>query len=291
MLSICVRLMVLKSYLNVPDQCMEFFAKMILDVTPVKENMYTSYYDAKRMMSKLGLYVKKIDCCIGGRVLFYDNEFGSNDRVLEECKFCKSLRLQRMFASMHNASQMTWYHTNIVTSSMMRHPFDGERDELGRTSLLNEIHLETHIKRNEKFVDDRSRNTQHPELPAPPLGYPADPNLDFHTWYDVAYGKRKNKRVYGPGGYAKTIRQRDRSFRMRLTDGKGSSRPPMLTDDMLENVTNLVHTEIARETTTRNGEMEEMRRKQAEMKEELRRKTMEYEEAMHDATERKRRFE
>ena len=31
-----------------------------------------------------------------------------------------------MFASMHNASQMTWYHTNIVTSSMMRHPFDGE---------------------------------------------------------------------------------------------------------------------------------------------------------------------
>ena len=87
-------------------------------------------------------------------MLFYDNEFGTNDGELEECKFCNSLRylvhskgvdrkqkqvavksmfylpiihkLQRMFASMHNANQLTWHHTNIISSGMMRHLSDGE---------------------------------------------------------------------------------------------------------------------------------------------------------------------
>ncbi|CAK8577297.1 unnamed protein product [Lathyrus sativus] len=90
MLSMCVRLLAAKSNWNVLDQCLEFFAKMMLDATPVKENMPKSYYDAKRMVSKLGLKVKKIDCCIGGCMLFYDNEFGTNDGGLEECKFCQS---------------------------------------------------------------------------------------------------------------------------------------------------------------------------------------------------------
>lgn len=36
--------------------------------------------------------MKNIDCCIGGYMFFYDNEFGTNDRGLEECKFCQSLR-------------------------------------------------------------------------------------------------------------------------------------------------------------------------------------------------------
>ena len=153
-LSMCVRLLAAKSNWNVPDQCLDFFARMMLDATPVKENMPTSYYDAKRMVSKLGLEVKRIDCCIGGCMLFYDNEFGTNDGELEQCKFCNSLRylvpskgvdrkkkrvavksmfylpiiprLQRMFASMHSASQMTWHHTNKTSSGMMRHPSDGE---------------------------------------------------------------------------------------------------------------------------------------------------------------------
>lgn len=31
-----------------------------------------------------------------------------------------------MFASIHNANQMTWHRTNIISSGMMRHPFHGE---------------------------------------------------------------------------------------------------------------------------------------------------------------------
>ncbi|XP_058764423.1 uncharacterized protein LOC131637872 [Vicia villosa] len=115
-----------KAQKNVPDQCLEFFAKMMLDVTPMKENMPTSYYDAKRMVSKLGVQVKKIHCCIQGCMLFYDNEFGISGGALEECKFCQSPRLQIMFASMHSASQMSWYHTNKISSVMMGHPSDGE---------------------------------------------------------------------------------------------------------------------------------------------------------------------
>ncbi|CAK8543689.1 unnamed protein product [Lathyrus sativus] len=150
----CVRLLDAKSNWNVPDQCLEYFAKMMLDATPTKDNLPTSYCDAKRLVSKLGLEVRKIDCFINRCMLFYDNEFGINDEVLEEFKFYKSpryqvrskaisrkqkrvavksifylpiiLRLKRLFASMHNASQMTWHHTNKTSSCTMRHPYDGE---------------------------------------------------------------------------------------------------------------------------------------------------------------------
>ncbi|CAK8534319.1 unnamed protein product [Lathyrus sativus] len=131
-LSMCVRLLAAKSNWNVPDQCLEFFAKMMLDSNPTKDNFPTSFYDAKRLVSKLDLEVRKIECCISGCMLFYENEFDTNDGALEECKFCKSPRykvrskaidrkqkhvavksmfylwiiprLKRMFASMHNAS-------------------------------------------------------------------------------------------------------------------------------------------------------------------------------------------
>ncbi|GAU25221.1 hypothetical protein TSUD_17330 [Trifolium subterraneum] len=152
-LSMCVRLLAAKSNWNVPEDCLEFFSKMMLDATPVKGNLPTSYYHAKRLVSKLGLQVKKIDCCVQGCMLFYDNEFGTNDGALQECKFCnapryqvrnsdvhrkqkrvsvKSMlympiipRLQRLFASMKTASQMTWHYYNKTNSNVMRHPCDG----------------------------------------------------------------------------------------------------------------------------------------------------------------------
>ena len=78
-LSMCVRLLAAKSNWNVPDQCLEFFAKMMLDATPTKDNLPTSFYDAKRLVSKLGLEARTIDCFISGCMLFYHNEFGTND--------------------------------------------------------------------------------------------------------------------------------------------------------------------------------------------------------------------
>ena len=72
-LSMCVRLLASKSNWNVPDQCLEFISKMLLDVTPIKTGFPKSYYDAKKLVSKLGLEVRRIDCCEDGCMLFYDN--------------------------------------------------------------------------------------------------------------------------------------------------------------------------------------------------------------------------
>jgi len=46
-----------------------------------------NYYDAKRLVSKLGLTARRIDCCIQGSMLFYDNEYEKNDIALIRCKF------------------------------------------------------------------------------------------------------------------------------------------------------------------------------------------------------------
>jgi len=78
-LSLCVRLLAYKSNWNVPDQCSDFITKILLDVTPTKKNLPTNYYDAKRLVLKLGLEAKRIYYCVKGCTLFYDNEYGKND--------------------------------------------------------------------------------------------------------------------------------------------------------------------------------------------------------------------
>ncbi|KAI5411002.1 hypothetical protein KIW84_056239 [Lathyrus oleraceus] len=93
-LSMYVRLLVVKSNWNIPYQCLELFAKMMLDATRTKDNLPTSFNDAKRLVVKLGLEVRKINCCISGCMLFYDHEFGTNGGALEKCQFCKSPRYQ-----------------------------------------------------------------------------------------------------------------------------------------------------------------------------------------------------
>ena len=86
-LSISARLLACKSNWNIPDQCLEFISKMLLDVTPIKECLQKKIYDAKRLVSKLGLEAKRIDCCVDGCMLYYNN-----DGVLTECKLCNKLR-------------------------------------------------------------------------------------------------------------------------------------------------------------------------------------------------------
>jgi len=105
-------------------------------------------HDAKSLVSKLGLEAKRIDYCVDGCMLYYDN-----DVALTECKFCNKhryraktigtsnrypglvkamfylpiiLRLQRLFASIQTASQMSWHYENKISSGMLRHPSNGE---------------------------------------------------------------------------------------------------------------------------------------------------------------------
>ncbi|KOM41381.1 hypothetical protein LR48_Vigan04g157900 [Vigna angularis] len=90
----CVRLFSCKSNWNIPNQCIDFIAKMIRDATPIKSGLPKTYYDAKKCVSKWGLQSQRIDCCVDGRMLFYDNEYGKNDITLLKCKFCGKPRYQ-----------------------------------------------------------------------------------------------------------------------------------------------------------------------------------------------------
>jgi len=47
-----------------------------------------NYYKVKKIISKLGLDAKKIDCCSKGCMLYYTDE----DKQLKECKVCHSPR-------------------------------------------------------------------------------------------------------------------------------------------------------------------------------------------------------
>ena len=59
-LSVCVKLLSYKSNWNIPNQCLEAFTKLLLDLTPPNMSLPKSYYDVKRLVSKLGLEAKKI---------------------------------------------------------------------------------------------------------------------------------------------------------------------------------------------------------------------------------------
>ena len=60
---------------------------MLLDVTPIKDGLPKKFVDAKRLVSKLGLEAKRIDCCVDGCMLYYEN-----DVALTKCKFCNKPR-------------------------------------------------------------------------------------------------------------------------------------------------------------------------------------------------------
>ena len=89
---VCVTLLSYKSNWNIPNQCLEAFTKLLLDLTPPNMSLPKSYYDAKRLVSTLGLEAKKIDYCMSGCMLFYDNDKGKKDAALLECKFCHKPR-------------------------------------------------------------------------------------------------------------------------------------------------------------------------------------------------------
>jgi len=45
-LSVCVRLLSYKSNWNIPNQCLEAFTKLLLDLTPPNMSLPKSFYDA-----------------------------------------------------------------------------------------------------------------------------------------------------------------------------------------------------------------------------------------------------
>jgi len=65
-LSVCIGLLACKSNWNVPNQALDCMAKLYLDLRPPNTSLPNNYYEAKRLVSKLGLYSKKINSFVNG---------------------------------------------------------------------------------------------------------------------------------------------------------------------------------------------------------------------------------
>ena len=145
-LSTTVRLMSIKSDWNVSHDCMNAMIELMREVNLQEDiDIPKSFKDAKKLVSKLGLDAKKIDCCPAGCMLYYNA-----DDQLRECKFCghpryksestsrgkgvplKSMhylplipRLKRLYASMSSAAHMRWHYVNRMADGVLCHPSDG----------------------------------------------------------------------------------------------------------------------------------------------------------------------
>ncbi|XP_045809825.1 uncharacterized protein LOC123904179 [Trifolium pratense] len=146
-LTVCIRLLGIKSECLVSEYTMDLITKLMLDITIDRPlDLPKNYYEARQLVAKLGLGAKRIDCCVNGCMLYYSNEFGVDDGALLECKFCQEpryrvtrnsrsvrrkpiprkamfylpiiSRLQRLYASMQTTSKMTWHRENYERRKM-----------------------------------------------------------------------------------------------------------------------------------------------------------------------------
>ncbi|CAK8534496.1 unnamed protein product [Lathyrus sativus] len=74
MLSISTQLLEIRSNWHVPQKGLDFVAQMLKSVCPVQKCLPENYYQSSQLVSKLGLKVKKIDCCKNGCMLYYKDD-------------------------------------------------------------------------------------------------------------------------------------------------------------------------------------------------------------------------
>ncbi|XP_060189787.1 uncharacterized protein LOC132618798 [Lycium barbarum] len=143
-LSIAVRMINIKSDWTVAEAAMDSMIKLVGELVSPEFDIPKSYYEAKRLVSKLGLSYDRIHYCPNGCMLFY-----KQDVDLNECKICgharykrtpsgktvpiKAMhylpiipRLKRLFASPSSAPHMRWHSENRRPPGVMCHPSDGE---------------------------------------------------------------------------------------------------------------------------------------------------------------------
>ncbi|XP_019197078.1 PREDICTED: uncharacterized protein LOC109190933 [Ipomoea nil] len=147
-LAYTLRMMNIKTTFNIPQLAMDQIFEYINHLMGPDNRVPTRYYDAKNLLTKLGLGHEKIDCCVNNCMLYYKSEI--NDK---HCKFCGEARfkpcpsgstrakevprkrmhylpliprLQRLYASHSSASHMRWHYENRHEPGIMCHPSDGE---------------------------------------------------------------------------------------------------------------------------------------------------------------------
>jgi len=78
-----------------------------------------NYYEAKRLVSKFWLKVKKIDFCANDCMLFYDNDSGKKDASLLQCKFCGKLDITKSIQEEGKENNTIDIHVLLVYNSKL----------------------------------------------------------------------------------------------------------------------------------------------------------------------------
>jgi len=87
-LSVAIRFLTIKSEGNMSQRSFNQTMALLKETHPKDNFIPEDYYRTLKLVSKLGLYARKINCCVDGCMLFYSDE----DKQLTECKFCHKPR-------------------------------------------------------------------------------------------------------------------------------------------------------------------------------------------------------
>ena len=64
-LSVAIRLLAGRTNWYMTEKCLDHFIQLLVDVAPRGASIPKNYYEAKKIVSNLGLKSVKIDCCQG----------------------------------------------------------------------------------------------------------------------------------------------------------------------------------------------------------------------------------
>lgn len=146
-LSLVARLMSLKSENNMSQKCFDQVTELMKEIVPENNLVSENFYSTKKLLRGMGLPVEKIDCCLHGCMIYWNE-----DKDLHSCKFCghprfkkhaqsadkpkktnvayKKMyyfplipRLKRLYASNATAKDMRW-HAESRDDGVMCHPSD-----------------------------------------------------------------------------------------------------------------------------------------------------------------------
>jgi len=141
-LSFMLKLYYIKCMCRMSDKAMTMILDLLKDAFE-HAKFPNSLYEAKNVITKLGLNYVKIPACPKDCMLYW----GEENEGLEECKRCKTSkwkdknkkqyakilryfplksRLQRLFMCSKTANSMTWHAFGNNQEGLMRHPRDSE---------------------------------------------------------------------------------------------------------------------------------------------------------------------
>ncbi|XP_050225594.2 uncharacterized protein LOC126675059 [Mercurialis annua] len=145
-LSFIVNLLHIKCLCQWSDRSVDMLLSFLKKTYPEGENLPSSYYEAKKVITDLGLDYVKIDVCCNDCILYWGENAES-----QECPTCHSSRwksssnissygqkiphkvlryfplksrLQRLYMSKKTATNMTWHKNGRTQDGKLRHPAD-----------------------------------------------------------------------------------------------------------------------------------------------------------------------